>query len=34
MTGLYLFFAAVGVPLVVWFLLNGNDDGTDAGAGC
>ena len=33
MTGLYLFFAAVGVPLVVWFLLNGNDDSTDAGAG-
>ena len=33
MTGLYLFFAAVGVPLVAWFLLNGNDDGTDAGAG-
>ena len=33
MTGLYLFFAAVGVPLVVWFLANGNDDSTDAGAG-
>jgi len=33
MTALYLFCAAVGVPLVAWFLLNGNDDSGDAGAG-
>lgn len=31
MTGLYLFAAAVGVPLLVWFLLSGGDDGGDAG---
>jgi membrane protein implicated in regulation of membrane protease activity len=31
---LYLFAAAAGVPLVLWFLLNGDDDGgDDAGAG-
>ena len=33
MTGLYLFAAAAGVPLVLWFLLAGEDDsgGTDDG---
>lgn len=33
MTGLYLFAAAVGVPLVAWFLLSGGDDGGDDGGG-
>ena len=32
MTGLYIFAAAAGVPLVLWFLLAGGDDG-DAGGG-
>lgn len=32
MTGLYLFTAAVGVPLVAFFLLSGGDDGGDGGA--
>ena len=27
MTGLYLFAAAAGVPLVLWFVLSGGDDG-------
>jgi membrane protein implicated in regulation of membrane protease activity len=30
-TGLYLFAAAAGVPLVVWFLLSGEDSGSDDG---
>ena len=29
MTGIYLFAAAAGVPLVVWFLLSGADDSTE-----
>ena len=29
MTALYLFFAAVGVPLVAWFLFSGGEDGGD-----
>lgn len=34
MTGLYLFGAAVGVPLIAWFLLTGGDDGGgDEGVG-
>lgn len=33
MTGLYLFAAAVGVPLVVWFLFSGGDDAGDGGDG-
>ena len=33
MTGLYLFAAAAGVPLVAWFLLSGGDDGGDGGGG-
>ena len=34
MTGLYLFSAAVGVPLVLWFVLSGGDEGgEDAGSG-
>jgi membrane protein implicated in regulation of membrane protease activity len=33
MTGLYLFAAAAGVPLVVWFLLSGGEDGGDEGPG-
>jgi len=34
MTGLYLFAAAAGVPLVLWFMLSGDDDGGgDAGGG-
>lgn len=33
MTGLYLFAAAVGVPLVVWFVLSGGDEGGDEGSG-
>jgi membrane protein implicated in regulation of membrane protease activity len=33
MTGLYLFAAAAGVPLVAWFLLGGGDDGGDDGVG-
>ena len=32
MTGLYLFATALGVPLVVWFLVAG-DDGGDGGGG-
>lgn len=31
MTGLYLFAAAAGVPLVAWFLLSGSEEG-DVGA--
>ena len=30
MTGLYLFAAAAGVPLVLWFVLAGGDDGAGA----
>ena len=35
MTGLYLFAAATGVPLVAWFLLTGGDEGggEDSGGG-
>ena len=33
MTGIYLFAAAAGVPLVVWFLLSGADDGGGDGPG-
>ena len=33
MTGLYLFAAAAGVPLVVWFLTSGDDSGPDGDAG-
>lgn len=33
MTGLYLFAAAAGVPLVAWFLFGGGDDGGDGGDG-
>jgi membrane protein implicated in regulation of membrane protease activity len=32
MTGLYLFAAAAGVPLVLWFLLAGDGDGDSGGA--
>lgn len=31
--GLYVFAAAVGVPLVVWFLLSGGDDGGEGAGG-
>lgn len=31
MTGLYLFAAAAGVPLVIWFLASGDEDGPDDG---
>lgn len=30
MTGLYLFAAAAGVPLVVWFVMAGGDEGGDS----
>ena len=33
MTGLYLFAAAAGVPLVLWFLLSGEEDGGGADDG-
>ncbi len=33
MTGLYLFAAAAGVPLVAWFLLSGDNSGSDGDAG-
>jgi len=33
MTGLYLFAAAAGVPLVAWFLLSGGDEGGEGGGG-
>lgn len=33
MTGLYLFAAAVGVPLVAWFLLSGGGEGGGGGGG-
>lgn len=33
MTAIYIFAAAVGVPLVAWFLLNGGDEGGDDGGG-
>ncbi len=33
MTALYLFAAAAGVPLVVWSLVGGGDDGGDDGSG-
>jgi membrane protein implicated in regulation of membrane protease activity len=32
-TGIYLFFAAVGVPLALWFVLSGGDEGADSGEG-
>jgi membrane protein implicated in regulation of membrane protease activity len=32
-TGLYLFAAAAGVPLVAWFLFSGEDCGSDGDAG-
>lgn len=32
MTGLYLFAAAAGVPLVLWFMLSGGEEGGDGGA--
>ncbi len=31
MTGLYLFAAAAGIPLVVWFLLSGAEDEAEGG---
>jgi len=31
MLGLYLFAAALGVPLLAWFLLSGGDEGGDGG---
>lgn len=31
MTGLYLFAAAAGVPLVLWFVLSGGDEGGEGG---
>lgn len=33
MTGLYLFAAAAGVPLVLWFVLSGGDQGGEGGGG-
>lgn len=33
MTGLFLFFAAAGVPLVLWFVLGGGEEGGDDGVG-
>jgi membrane protein implicated in regulation of membrane protease activity len=33
MTGLYLFAAAAGVPLVLWFMLSGGEDGGGADDG-
>ncbi len=33
MTGLYLFAAAAGVPLILWFLLGGGEDGGGADTG-
>jgi len=33
MTGLYLFAAAAGVPLVLWFVFSGNDEGGGADDG-
>ena len=33
MTGLYLFAAAAGVPLVLWFVLSGGEDGQGDGGG-
>jgi membrane protein implicated in regulation of membrane protease activity len=33
MTGLYLFAAAAGVPLVLWFMLSGGEDGGGADGG-
>lgn len=33
MTGVYLFAAAAGVPLVLWFVLGGGDDGGGSGGG-
>ncbi len=32
MTGVYLFATAIGVPLVLWFLVSGDDEGGDGGA--
>jgi membrane protein implicated in regulation of membrane protease activity len=32
-SGIYLFAAAVGVPLALWFVLSGGDDGADGGEG-
>jgi enoyl-CoA hydratase len=34
MTQLYLFAAAAGVPLVLWFLLSGGDGGDEGGGAC
>ncbi len=31
MTAIYLFAAAAGVPLAIWFLFGGSDEGGDAG---
>lgn len=33
MTGVYLFAAAVGIPLVLWFVFSGGDEGGDGGGG-
>jgi membrane protein implicated in regulation of membrane protease activity len=33
MTGLYLFAAAAGIPLVLWFMLSGGEDGGGADDG-
>lgn len=33
MTAIYLFAAAAGVPLAIWFLIGGSEDGTDGGGG-
>jgi membrane protein implicated in regulation of membrane protease activity len=33
MNGLYLFAAAAGLPLVLWFLFSGGDEGSDGGGG-
>lgn len=33
MTGLYAFAAAVGVPLAIWLLLSGGDDGAETDGG-
>jgi len=33
MTGLYLFAAAAGIPLVLWFMISGGEDGGGADGG-
>lgn len=33
MTGLYLFAAAAGIPLVLWFMISGGEDGGGADDG-